>query len=151
MVWSSLHVGKKLVLWQRHMTYTSTSNILTAPPLVICWHCMPVQCPLFVVSWHTFYLQVGFTKQGQLQAVQVDLYSNCGSSLDLSMAVSTASMCSRELTNKQNMSNMYTYRARIPVQLFARLALGDRSTRENLNPHYLLIWELRKFTNLLAH
>ena len=32
--------------------------------------------------------KVGFTNNGQLRALQVDLYSNCGTSLDMSEAVS---------------------------------------------------------------
>ena len=39
-----------------------------------------------------FLLQVGLTKAGMIQALELDLYSNCGYATDLSMAVSTSAV-----------------------------------------------------------
>lgn len=38
---------------------------------------------------HIWNLQVGFTKDGKITAVECDIYNNAGHSLDLSAAVST--------------------------------------------------------------
>ena len=38
------------------------------------------------------FLQVGLTKAGMIQALEIDLYSNCGFALDLSVTVSTSAV-----------------------------------------------------------
>lgn len=41
---------------------------------------------MYICIWN---LQVGFTKDGKITAVECDIYNNAGHSLDLSAAVST--------------------------------------------------------------
>ena len=43
---------------------------------------------LYPHSYKLFVFQVGFTNEGQLMAVKLDVYSNAGHSLDLSYSVS---------------------------------------------------------------
>lgn len=42
-----------------------------------------------------FDLQVGFSKDGKIQALDIDLYANAGNTVDLSFAVSVDSCCRR--------------------------------------------------------
>ena len=46
----------------------------------------------FFLFMMLFLLQVGLTKAGVIQALELDLYGNCGYASDLSMSVSTSAV-----------------------------------------------------------